>query len=94
MERSASDHSPNDGPATVLVNGTFDLTGEQPFSSNSFGMIGVTGGLKAGFNWQVDSKWLLGIETNFDGSGLKGGGSSTTLLHTGPIFTQTITVNE
>lgn len=33
---------------------------------------GALGGLQAGFNWQPDPRWLLGIETDFQFSGMKG----------------------
>jgi outer membrane immunogenic protein len=61
----------NDPPAQIQVNGSADLTGQQPLFANSFKMSGVTGGLEAGYNWQVDPKWLVGIETDFNGSSLK-----------------------
>jgi outer membrane immunogenic protein len=87
-------YSPNDGPAAVLVYGQFGLAGEQPFAANSFKMSGVTGGLEGGYNWQINPNWLVGIETDFNGSSLKGTGSSTTLIQTGPVFNQTINVNQ
>lgn len=41
-------------------------------------MSGVTGGLQAGYNWQLDSKWLVGVEADLSGSSLRGGGRETT----------------
>jgi outer membrane immunogenic protein len=89
-DRSAS-YAGNDPAATVLVTGALG-TGGQPISSNSFGMSGVTGGIEAGYNWQIDRSWLLGIEADFNGSGLKGTGNSTSFLQqvTGATFAQTV----
>jgi len=39
----------------------------------------VLGGGQLGCNWQV-TNWVVGIETDFDGSGLKGGGTSNTAV--------------
>jgi outer membrane immunogenic protein len=50
----------------------------------SFSIDGPLGGLQAGYNWQVDQKWLLGIETDFDWSHIRGTGTSNFLL--GPTF--------
>lgn len=33
---------------------------------------GFVGGAQAGYNWQVDRSWLLGIETDFQGSAERG----------------------
>jgi outer membrane immunogenic protein len=88
----------NDPTAQVLVNGISSITGfvgQQPLIPNSFKMSGVTGGLEAGYNWQVDPKWLVGIETDFNGSSLKGTGNSTSFVQTAPaVFTQTVSVHQ
>jgi opacity protein-like surface antigen len=34
-------------------------------------LVGVIGGAEVGYNWQT-GPWVLGVETNFDGSGLRG----------------------
>jgi outer membrane immunogenic protein len=89
-DRSVS-YAANDPAAAVLVNGTLG-TGGQPISSNNFNMSGVTGGVETGYNWQIDRSWLLGIEADFSGSGLKGTGNSTSFLQQAPSgnFTQTV----
>jgi outer membrane immunogenic protein len=89
-------YSPNDVAADLLVNGTLGVGGQQPFPVNSFNMSGVTGGLEAGYNWQVSPKWLVGIETDFNASNLKGTVNSPSLLQGPPlpIFTQNVTVNQ
>ncbi len=33
---------------------------------------GVIGGAQFGYNWQVSPQWLVGLETDFQGSGIKG----------------------
>jgi outer membrane immunogenic protein len=82
----------NDPPAAQLLSGTLVLTGTQAISPNGFDMRGVVGGIDAGYNWQVQRSWLLGIEADFNGSGLKGAGSSTSFLQQlpGATFTQTV----
>jgi outer membrane immunogenic protein len=42
----------------------------------SFDMSGAVGGIQLGYNWQVNQHWLVGVETDFDFSGLRGDGSS------------------
>jgi outer membrane immunogenic protein len=44
----------------------------------SFRTSGVVGGLQLGYNWQLQSNWLLGFETDFDWSGMRG---SSTVVH-------------
>jgi hypothetical protein len=59
-------------------------------------MSGVTGGIEAGYNWQIDRKWLLGIEADFNGSNLRGNGNSTSMLEGPPavVFTQTVATQQ
>lgn len=49
----------------------------------AFNIHGALGGLQAGYNWQVNQTWLLGVETDFDWSHIRGTGSSNFLLGTG-----------
>ena len=77
----------------VVLSGITGFPGQQPLFANSFRMSGVTGGLEAGYNWQVDPKWLVGIETDFNGSGLKGTGNSTSVLVTG-VASETVSVQQ
>jgi outer membrane immunogenic protein len=44
-----------------------------PISDNHSGWIG---GLQAGYNWQLNPHFVVGIETNFDSSGIRGDGTS------------------
>jgi len=41
-------------------------------STNRFNMDGVIGGGQVGYNWQVDPKWVLGLEADIQGSGQRG----------------------
>lgn len=45
-----------------------------------FGINGALGGVQAGYNLQVNPNWLVGLETDFDGSKVKGTGSSDILF--------------
>ena len=76
-ERSA-DFAPND-----LIAASF--TG--PIPSVSFTSSGVIGGVQLGYNWQFSPSWLIGIETDFDGAGIKG---SSTSISGGLAFTSTV----
>ena len=57
----------NDPPTAVLV-----ALGALP--PIDFGSSGALGGVQLGYNWQFDPRWLAGIETDFDFSGIKGSG--------------------
>jgi outer membrane immunogenic protein len=60
------DYSPNDPYTTVAF-----PAGLAP-PAVSFDTSGVIGGLQLGYNWQFNHNWLLGVETDFDWSGIKG----------------------
>jgi len=38
--------------------------------SRSFNASGPIGGIQAGYNWQIAPQWVLGLEADFDGSGV------------------------
>jgi outer membrane immunogenic protein len=40
----------------------------------SYDLHGATGGVQAGYNWQLNPGWMLGFETDFNVSGIKGAG--------------------
>ncbi|HEY6859364.1 MAG TPA: outer membrane protein [Pseudolabrys sp.] len=53
---------------------TPDLAGSPVFFSgfsDSLKPNGIIGGGQIGYNWQVDPRWVLGIEADFQGSGQK-----------------------
>jgi len=43
--------------------------------STSGSLDGILGGFQVGYNWQVNSTWVAGLETDFDGTGQKGSSS-------------------
>ncbi|HET7849550.1 MAG TPA: outer membrane protein [Pseudolabrys sp.] len=63
------DFSPND-PATVTFFNPAAFDGAPP--PGSFRSSGVLGGLQLGYNWQFNRTWLIGVETDFNWSGIKG----------------------
>jgi outer membrane immunogenic protein len=70
------DYAAND-PATAVL---FAPGGGGAPPSTSFTSSGALGGLQLGYNWQLNRNWLVGLETDFDWSGLKGSGSSTGIV--------------
>ncbi len=42
----------------------------------SFDHSGFMGGIQIGHNWQIDRRWLAGLETDFDYSGIRGNKTS------------------
>jgi len=63
-----------DTPNDPLVVDLFNFGGAPPPAS--FTSSGILGGVQVGYNRQVNSGWLIGFETDFDGSGIKGSGST------------------
>ena len=57
--------------------GVFGSTCPPP---TSFDFNGALGGFQAGYNWQFNQNWLLGIETDFNWSQLKGTGTNSFLI--------------
>jgi len=54
----------------------------------SFRIGGALGGLQLGYNWQINQSWLLGFETDFDASRIKGTGTSGFIMATLPASFQ------
>ncbi len=52
-----------------LTNGTDTIGGSVDFTSSGF-----LGGVQAGYNYQIDN-WVVGVEADFQGAGIKGEGS-------------------
>jgi len=50
---------------------TYTITGFPPFTSSTHMGGDVIGG-QAGYNWQVNRNWVIGIEADFQGTGQKG----------------------
>lgn len=53
----------------------------------SFDTSGVIGGVQAGYNYQINRNWLVGLEADFDWSGMKGSASTSIL---GGLFTASV----
>jgi outer membrane immunogenic protein len=68
-------YTPNDPLMAFL----FSQSGAATFGPPpaSFDTSGVLGGLQAGYNQQFGTNYLIGIETDFNWSGMKGSGSTT-----------------
>jgi outer membrane immunogenic protein len=64
--------------ADPLPDATFMALNGLTFPSNN--VSGVIGGGQIGYNWQVNSNWLLGLETDFQGASLRGRQTITPLL--------------
>jgi outer membrane immunogenic protein len=81
----------NGGPVSILSNDLASFIG--PGLPVSFSVSGAVGGFQLGYNWQVSQTWLLGLETDFDFSGLKGSGVSTN-FNTPSLFAGVSTASE
>ena len=79
------DYTAND-PATASL---FTGGGGQP-PATSFRTSGLLGGLQLGYNWQIAPTWLVGLETDFDWSGMKGSGSSSGFISGVAPYTATV----
>jgi|SRR5215813_3025972 len=62
----SSTANPLPSPAVAGIN-------PMSFSDSASGIIG---GGQIGYNWQLNPRWVLGFETDFQGADLNGGGSS------------------
>jgi outer membrane immunogenic protein len=94
---AGNNNSGND-PATVDLFSGF-IGDAAPLSPPRVSQSGAVGGVEAGYNWQVGSNWILGIEADFSGSGMSGANSATGPFR-GPFgvftqpFTQTVTAHQ
>jgi len=61
---------------------------------SSFNTSGAIGGLQLGYNWQFNRNWLLGFETDFNWSNIKGSGSSPAVLTVGTALPFTANAEE
>lgn len=60
-------------PADPVAAALLVSFGNPPGSFNTFGALG---GVQLGYNWQFNRNWLLGIEADFDWTGIKGSSSA------------------
>jgi outer membrane immunogenic protein len=73
--------NPPRDPAGSVPGATLLLQNSQSSSTN-----GLIGGVQAGYNWQFNSNFLVGIETDFQGSAQKGTlNSSNSALYNDPF---------
>jgi outer membrane immunogenic protein len=73
-------YSPNDQVAAPLLNGNAGIPGQQPFPNVSLQQAGVVGGFELGYNWQFSEHWLVGAETDFSFSGMRGQANGTSVF--------------
>jgi outer membrane immunogenic protein len=83
----------NDLLMTALLNGT-RFAGGTPAGPASFKIKGPTGGIQAGYNWQVNQTWVVGVETDFNFSNITGNGVSSSTVINPPLAQQTITADQ
>jgi outer membrane immunogenic protein len=78
----------NDPLAVSLVTGHTGNRGDQPVAPVSFNNKGAFGGGQIGYNWQLNRNWLVGLETDFNASDIKGQGNSVSVVDVGGITQQ------
>jgi outer membrane immunogenic protein len=91
----AVNYSANDPLAAELLSGAFGIPGQQPLANGyRISQSGLVGGFEGGYNWQPNSHWLLGLETDFSVSGMSGqaSGASTIFSSSGTALTQATAV--
>jgi len=79
-------YTPNDVVSRGLM---LDATnGLGVFNPTSFINFGAIGGFQVGYNWQFQRNWLVGLETDFDFSGIQGSSTEAAInFNTLPIST-------
>ena len=80
----------NNTHATVTPFGTFTTADLVPFTLSGSNADGAVWGGQIGYNWQVGS-WVLGIEGDFDGTGITGTRHSVFASLADPAFTNGFT---
>jgi outer membrane immunogenic protein len=77
-----SDHAVTWAPNDPLAGLQFNGIGQPLVSSYNLARSGPVGGFELGYNWQVASQWLFGIEADFSGSSIDGKTAGPTSLLT------------
>jgi outer membrane immunogenic protein len=73
-DRTVNYSSNNDvGQVLIFPFGTTDFLPQPPTALNSRGAVG---GAQIGYNWQFDTRWLVGLEADFDASAIQGSGTN------------------
>jgi outer membrane immunogenic protein len=68
--------SPNNIAGSVALGSTTNTINTTTAGPSSFGDKGAFGGVEAGYNLQVNKSWLVGVETDFSWSNIKGQGNT------------------
>jgi outer membrane immunogenic protein len=68
--------TPGDPNTAAIFKGQVNVAS----AATSLDSKGLFGGLQAGYNWQFDPRWLVGLETDFDWSDINGSGSAPTTV--------------
>jgi outer membrane immunogenic protein len=93
---TTTDATTNDFASNILL-GTAVFTGlpqDRAVTRTDFRQQGATGGFQVGYNWQVGRRMVLGVETDFNLSGLRGSGNVTTELIPNSTITQTLNTSQ
>jgi outer membrane immunogenic protein len=80
-------YSANDPFSTAMLTDPTSDPGFVPLPA-SFDTSGLIGGVQVGYNWQLNRNWLVGLETDFDWSGMRG--SATTINNLGSGITTNV----
>jgi len=86
----------NDPYAVQFLAGSLGLLGAHvgtPVVAPANRLQGGFGGLQAGYNWQVNPYFLVGVETDIQGSSIHGNGTTASLV-VPPTLTGTITTEQ
>jgi outer membrane immunogenic protein len=79
----------SDPTASFADTGTTDEFPNISRAPVSYGLKGFTGGVQAGYNWQVNKNWLFGLETDFNSGKISGSGQSSFLSVGDGVFNTT-----
>jgi outer membrane immunogenic protein len=74
-------YTPNDPVSLAFLTGGVG----GPIAPISFTDKGAFGGGQLGYNWQLNRSWLLGVETDFNGSSITGQGTASSLFLSGNV---------
>ena len=74
----------NDPVFQSMFNGTAFPGGTSFARSRALDRDGLTGGVQVGYNWQVGSAWVVGVETDFNWADFEGRGATIGIIDAGP----------
>jgi outer membrane immunogenic protein len=79
-------------PLSALILGGLGIGGG-PVVPPANQLRGGFGGFQIGYNWQFNPKWLVGIETDFQGSSIDGTGTTASLV-SAPTLTASVAADQ